>query len=69
MQNICDDKRGNSTSYQHFKSAYSFIKFLNMQLYNTSLFSQQRKMIQLHERLEKYDQKLFAVMELNFNTI
>ena len=26
-------------------------------------------MIQLHERLEKYNQKLFAVMELNFNTI
>ena len=26
-------------------------------------------MIQLHERSEKYNQKLFAVMELNFNTI
>ena len=38
MQNFCDDERENITSYQHFKSAYSFIKFLIMQLYNTGAY-------------------------------
>ena len=70
MQNFCDDERGNGTSYQHFKSVYSLTKFLKYAtLQYWSLFSQQRKMIQSHERSEKYNQKLFAVMELNFNTI
>ena len=30
--------KGKHTSYQHFKSAYSLIRFLNMQLYSTRAY-------------------------------